>query len=129
MKGNNINVYGFSIGYKDNLDLLRKVLKIYATVTNIDKSENFLRPKLVDVLSFYILLGYSKKTKSIILESLGITVKNLNQINSELNKKKYLVRDIHNFRKQHLSQELNNLKNYFINEEYSKIFLVKFRKN
>lgn len=126
MSKNKINVYGFPVVYNDQLDLLRKVLKIHAVVTNIEKDENFLRPKLVDVLSFYILMGYSSETKDIILESLDITTKNLNQINSELKKKKCLVVDIHNFRNKHLSEELKQLKNYFLEGDYSKIFLIKF---
>lgn len=122
-----INVYGYPVSYSDKLDLLRKVLKVHAVVTNIDKNENFLRPKLVDVLSFYILMDYSKETRDIILDSLDITQKNLNQINSELTKKKYLIRDNNNFRKKHLSKELKMLKKYFLEGDYKKIFLVSFK--
>ena len=122
-----MNVYGFPISYTDELDLLKKVLKINAVVTNINENENYLRPKLVDVLSFYILLGYSKETKDLILESLSINMKNLNQINSELTRKKYLIRDLHNFKKKHLSEELKSLKKYFIEGESAKIFLIKFK--
>lgn len=122
-----INVYGYPVDYSDELDLLRKVLKVHAVVTNIDKDENFLRPMLVKVLSFYILWGYSKETKEIIMDSLEITQKNLNQINSELTKKKYLVRDTHNFRKKYLSKELTMLKNYFLEGDYKKVFLVRFK--
>ena len=120
------SVYGLNIDFKDRLDLLKKILKLHALVTNINKAENYLRPKLVDVLSFYILRGYSKETKDLILASLGITGKNLNQINSELTKKKYLIRDNNNFRKKHLSQELKVLRDYFLEGEYNKIYLVKF---
>lgn len=119
-------IYGYEVSFKDKLDLLRKVLNIHATLTNLNKEKNHLRPKLVDVLSFYILMGYSKETKEMILESMGITVKNLNQINSELTKKGYLVRDTMNFRIKHLSNELKMLKGYFLTGESKKAYLIPF---
>lgn len=121
-----VNVYGIPIKYKDKLDLLKKVLKIYASVININTKKNYLRPRLVDVLAFYILFGYNKKTKELILQSLKMDIKNLNQINSELTKKKFLIRDNNNFTKKHISQELEELNKYFILENTKKIFLIKF---
>ena len=56
-----VNVYGIPIKYKDKLDLLKKVLRIYASVININTKKNYLRPRLVDVLAFYILFGYNGK--------------------------------------------------------------------
>lgn len=126
MNNKSPNVYGFNVSYKDNLDLLRKVLILNATSTNINKGKNYLRPKLVDVLSFYILYDYSKDTKDLIMDSIGITSKNLNQINSELTRKQYLIRDKYNSRIKYLSEELKSLKKYFLEEETSKLFLIKF---
>lgn len=121
-----VNVYGIPIKYKDKLDLLKKVLRIYASVININAKKNYLRPRLVDVLAFYILFGYNKKTKELILQSLKMDIKNLNQINSELTKKKFLIRDSNNYTKKHISKELEELNNYFILEDTKKIFLIKF---
>lgn len=126
MNNKSPNVYGFNVSYKDNLDLLRKVLILNATSTNINKGKNYLRPKLVDVLSFYILYDYSKETKDLIIESLKIKGTNLNQINSELTRKGYLIKDYFNYRRKTLSEELIALKKYFLEEDTSKIFLIKF---
>lgn len=123
------NVYGYGIVYKDQIDLLTKVLKIHSLVTNLKIEESYLRPKLAEVLSFYMLLGYSKETKNVIIESLKITLQNLNQINAELTKKKYLVRDNNNFRKKHLSKELNEFKEFFLSNDLSKILLIKLTKD
>lgn len=124
-----VNVYGIPITYKDKLDLLKKVLRIYASVININTNKNYLRPRLVDVLAFYILFGYTKDTKKLILESLKMDIKNLNQINSELTKKKFLIRDANNFTKKHISKELEGLNDYFILKKTNNIFLVKFIKD
>lgn len=130
MSKNDFNVYGFTLDYKDNWLLVRQILRIYALVTNINKGDNFLRSRLADVLSFYILFDYSKETKNLIIKSLKITNKNLNQINAELTEKKFLIRDLHNFRKKHLSKDLVSLKKYFLDEEnLNKFFLIKMRKD
>ena len=124
-----LNIYGIPLVYRDKLDLLKKVLKVYATLINVNKKGNYLRPRLVDVLAFYILFGYNKETKILIMESLKMDVKNLNQINSELSKKKFLIRDSNNFTKKHISKELDELKNYFLSDDLSKVFAIKFVKN
>lgn len=130
MKSKLPKVYGCSVSYVDKLDMTSKVLNVYACVVNINKGENHLRPRLVQVLAFYLLMSYCNETKQLIQESLGITLKNLNQINSELTKKGYLLRDSRNHRRRHLSKELEIIKNYFVdsNEKTKKIFLMDFLK-
>jgi len=124
-----MNVYGYNLKFKDDLDLLNKILSIYAAIVNLNEGNNHLRPKLVQVISFYILFGYSVDTKNTIMESLNITKKNLNQINSELTRKNYLLRDAFNFRTKHLSKELKEVKSYFLTGNHSKIFLIKLTKS
>ena len=118
-------IFGYTISSKGDLDLLTRVLNIYSVI----QGEKFLRPKLVSVLVFYIKLGYSVATKDIIKESLGIKVENLNQINAELTKKGCLVRDSRNFKLKHLSEDMKELRKYFLEGDFSKILLVKFKKN
>lgn len=121
-------VYAYPVAFRDKLDLLRKVLRVYALVTNIEEEENYLRPRLVDVLSFYILRGYNNETTDLILESLDIKKSNLTQINSELRRKGFLVRDTHNFRKNTVSEEMRLLCEHFIDTKDRKIFLIDFQK-
>lgn len=125
----NLNVYGKRLNFSDKLDLIKKVLQIYAIITDINVKNKFLRPKLIDVLSFYILWGYNIETKDLVLKSLKISEENLNQINYELTKKGFLVRDIYNLRVKNLSEETKKLSNYFLSNELNKIFLIKFDKN
>ena len=123
-----LNIYGYPVKYKDKMDLLQKVLSVHAVVTNIEKGKNYMRPMLVKVIAFYILMGYSKETRDIIKESLNIKGSNLNQINSELTRKGYLVKDYMNFRVKYLSKELHQLKSYFLEGDYVKLFTIKFSK-
>lgn len=115
-------IFGYTVTSKGRLDLLNKMLNIYSAI----QGEKFLRPKLISVLAFYVQFGYSVETKSLIMDSLGIKVENLNQINAELTKKGCLVRDSMNFKLKHLSSDMMELKNYFLKGDYSKILLVKF---
>lgn len=123
-----LKIFGFKITYSDELDLMRKVLNLYAKVINIDKNENFLSPRLINVLSFYVLKGYSSETKTLILDSLGINTTNLNQINAELTRKLFLKMDAYNFRKKHLSDSLIKLREYFLEGEYDKLFMINFNR-
>jgi len=115
-------IFGYTVNSKGNLDLLNKMLNIYSAI----QGEKFLRPKLISVLAFYVQFGYSVDTKVTIMESLGIKVENLNQINAELTKKGCLVRDSMNHKLKHLSKDMKKLQKYFLGGDYSKILLVKF---
>ena len=67
--------------YTDTLDKLTKVLQMYALMINLKIGKIYLRPRLVEVLAFYILRDYSNETKELIIQTLGIEKANLNQIN------------------------------------------------
>lgn len=115
--------------YKDSLDKLTKVLQLYALMINLKVGKIYLRPKLVEVLAFYILKGYSDKTKETIINTLGITKPNLNQINSELTKKGYLRIDQRSYRKKYLSPAMLQIKDYFLNNNDFCLLGFKFEKN
>jgi hypothetical protein len=125
---NGYKIHGSRVEYSDDLDLMKKVLNIYAKIINIDRDDNFLSPRLVNVLSFYMLRGYSKETKKLILESLDINVANLNQINAELTRKGCLERDKYNHSHKNLSPSLEELKNYLMEDAPAKVFVVRFDK-
>ena len=104
----------FKIGFESPLDFFTNVMKVYAVIANIKfKQKNYLRDRDVEVLAFYMTFGFSKETKNLILETFKINAKNLNQLNSELTRKGFLIRDPYNANKRYISQELQMLQNLF----------------
>lgn len=112
----NVKIQYFNLSYSDKLDICRKIMSIYALVINMQQrsKNNFLNQRAADVLAFYMTMGYSKETKNVIVEALDTNIKNLNQINAELTKKMFLIRDPYNAQKRSLSPELQKLKQFFL---------------
>lgn len=125
----NQQLYIMSIPFRNDLSLLKDVLTLYSTIENINMSNSedsptgdfstkktsmYLRPRLVEVLLHYVNSGYSNETKKKIKRILNIDTKNLNQINSELTKKGYLVRYGINDRNRELNTNLKVLRDYFL---------------
>ena len=119
-----VEIFGYKLTFSDDLDLMRKVINLYAKVINIELVGNFICTRHINALSFYVLKGYSKETKTLIKESLGINTTSLNQINAELTKKGFLTHDPYNFRQKHLSENLKGLRKYFMEGDYTKLFMV-----
>lgn len=115
-KGNFESIYGYKLNSSSRLDLMRKSVAVFATLEALRLGEVKIRKKLIDVLTFYVLNGYSRKTKIMITETLKISNDNLTQINAELTKSGYLIRDKNNFRKKSLHPDLERLKKIFIND-------------
>lgn len=109
-------IYGYSLEFSNRLDLMKKAVSVFATLEALKAGEVKIRKKLIDVLSFYALNGYSRETKKMISETLEISTDNLTQINAELTKSGYLLRDRNNFRKKTLHPDLERLKNIFITD-------------
>lgn len=112
----NVKIQYFNLSYSDKLDICRKIMSIYALVINMQQrsKNNFLNQRAADVLAFYMTMGYSKETKNVIVEALDTNIKNINQINAELTKKMFLIRDPYNAQKRSLSPELQKLKQFFL---------------
>ena len=109
-------IYGYTLEFKNRLDLMRKAVAVFATLEALKAGEVKIRKKLVDVLTFYALNGYSVETKNMIIETMGISSDNLTQINSELTKSGYLIRDRNNYRNKSIHPDLERLKNTFMND-------------
>lgn len=108
----------------DDLDKMNRVLSIYSIVVNGNLDAKHLRPKCVQILSYYMLFGYDDDVKRM-LRNTGISVGNLNQINSELTKGGFLIKDEMNFHNRRLSKDLQMLKDYFFDEENkNKIYAI-----
>lgn len=107
-------IYGYTLSFESRLDLMRKAVAVFATLESLKAGEIKIRKKLIDVLAFYALNGYDRATKLMITETLKISNDNLTQINAELTKSGYLIRDRNNLRKKYLHPDLERLKDIFI---------------
>jgi hypothetical protein len=124
-----MKIYNIDIPYKNTYELVKSFLNIYTTsMSDIDENLK-LRPKLIEVLSYYILYGYSDETKEMIIDSVdNMNILNLNQINSELQRKKYLVKDRYKNSLRHLSDSLNSLRLYLNDKSDKKVLLISYSK-
>lgn len=109
-------MYGYALEFGSRLDLMKKAVTVFATLESLKAGEVKIRKKLIDVLTFYALNGYNRETKLMIIETLQISSDNLTQINAELTKSGYLIRDSNNFRKKTLHPDLERLKSVFITD-------------
>ena len=64
------------------MDEILRCIKTYVILKDIKK----LTGRKLEVLSYYLKFGYSKKTKKDIIKGINITDSNLNNINHELRK-------------------------------------------
>ncbi len=112
---------------RNDIELLSKVIRIYSVLKLGDDLDKSLEKNEERVLVYYLKYGYSKDTKKLIIEDLGIKPTYLNTVNCKLDKKGYLIKDKRNKQKKHLSQGLKKLKESFIDME-SQIYFIQFEK-
>ena len=122
------SIYGYQVKTESRLDLMKKSVAIFATLERVRTGQIMIRRKLEDVLAFYALNGYNLETKKMIMETLKISSDNLTQINAELSKKGYLIRDENNYRKKRLHPDILRLKGTLTSpiENMSKAILIRF---
>ena len=122
------SIYGYQVKTESRLDLMKKSVAIFATLERVRTGQIMIRRKLEDVLAFYALNGYNLETKKMIMETLKISSDNLTQINAELSKKGYLIRDENNYRKKRVHPDILRLKDTLTSpiENMSKAILIRF---
>jgi len=119
------NVYVRKMKVNSDLDKINKIVTIFSIIKNGNLGVMHIRPRCVEVLSYYMVFGFNDDTKKL-LYSIGITKPNLDQINSELTKSGYLIRDERNFTHRHFNAELLKIKEYFMDEtNREKMFFIK----
>lgn len=123
-----MNIYAFNSKYTDKLELIRKVLTLNTMVKYVNGGDDKFRPMLINVMSFYCIYGYNDETKDLVIDSLNINRKNLNQINSQLTKAGYLVKDTRNYKRKNLSKEMEAIVDYFVKDDTrkEKLMMIKF---
>lgn len=120
-----MKLYSIDIKFKDSIDLLQKVLTLYSAGVHLNRNNENLRPRLIQILAFYVLKGYSSETKDLILDSIpGLKKSNLNQINSDLLKLGYLEKGKYKNDERTLSKPLMELKQYIETESNGKPFII-----
>lgn len=107
-----MNVYINNVAYRSKQDTCLTALKVYDLLESRKKEIPPSRKGILNVLAYYAIYGYNKPTKKLVRDSLGIKAKNLDQINSELTRKGYLVKDEYNYTNKHLSIEIEKISNY-----------------
>lgn len=117
-------IYFNQLKYKNEMELLRKIIRIYSIVKLNDDLENHEE----EVLMFYFKYGYSPETKEKIKDTLEISAHYLNTINYHLDKKGYLKKDEYNKQKKHLTNDLEELKKAFI-EKGVEVYAIGIKKN
>lgn len=104
------SIYAYPVKTDSRLDLMKKAVAIFATLERVRTGKVKIRRKLEQVLAFYALQGYNTEAKQMITQTLGISSDNLTQINAELTRNGYLIRDKNNFRKKYLHPDILRLK-------------------
>lgn len=127
------DVYYKEVSFSNSYELHRYFLGVYQTLIKTDNGKDYLRPRLIEVMSYYLLFGYSDDTKKMILEQVpDVNYNNLKQINSELQQKGLLDKDKFINNKRYISDSLINMQDYVnkfkTDEDGSPIFLIKFKK-
>jgi hypothetical protein len=112
-------VYRVDVGFRDSLEKIRHAITWFNLTNNLKKGKETLRPRLVEILAYYVMRGYSTETKNFIIKSIPKMKKtNLNQINSELQKLGYLIQDRVRENDRHLHPSLEQLKIYIKDNEF-----------
>lgn len=96
--------------YKNEVDLVNKLLSIYSIVKKNGDLRDFERK----VLNYYIRKGYSTETKDQIRKELGLKQRNLNQTNYHLTNKGYLKQSTKNQKNKSLNKELQEIRDLFV---------------
>lgn len=90
-----------------------RCIKMYAILKNIDK----LAGRKLDVLAYYLISGYNKKTKKDIVKRVKITDSNLNNINHELRKMGVIRKSGYNQAANEISPELLEFKKFVVDKK------------
>lgn len=98
--------YSLDVSYENNARVVDILVMNYAYASKIEPPTK----REIGVLRDYILYGYSSQIKDVISANLGITKDNLNVINSNLEKKGYLVKHPTNQTMRKINKDLEIIK-------------------
>lgn len=103
-----------------DIDEVIRCIKIYVILKDIKK----LTGRKLEVLSYYLKYGFSKKTKKDIIKQIKITDSNLNNVNCELRKMGVINSVGYNQSLNEVSKDLIDFKEFLIDKK-GKYLLIK----
>ncbi|MFT6125915.1 MAG: hypothetical protein ACJAVA_000357 [Flavobacteriaceae bacterium] len=98
---------------------VNRCIKLYVILKDIKK----LTGRKLEVLTYYLILGYSKDTKKFILKGLDITDSNLNNINHELRKMGVIKSVGYNQSNNEVNEDLLAFKKFIVDKKGSYILI------
>lgn len=109
--------------FKNEIELIDKILSIYTIAKYEEKMR--LRPYEKNILIYYVRKGINEETLANVCEDRKIEKNYLHKINKDLRDKGYLVTSETNYRKFHLNDELEDIRENFINKKF-KDYWIRF---
>lgn len=101
------------------MDEILRCIKTYVILKDIKK----LTGRKLEVLSYYLKFGYSKKTKKDIIKGINITDSNLNNINHELRKMGVINSVGYNQSANEVNKELLEFKKFIVDNKGSYVLI------
>lgn len=95
------------------MDEILRCIKLYVILRDIKK----LTGRKLEVLSYYLKFGYSKKTKKDIIKGIKITDSNLNNINHELRKMGVINSVGYNQSSNEVNKDLLDFKSFIVDNK------------
>lgn len=101
------------------MDEILRCIKMYVILRDIKK----LTGRKLEVLSYYLKFGYSKKTKKDVIKGIGITDSNLNNINHELRKIGVINSVGYNQSANEVNEDLLQFKEFIVDKKGSYVLI------
>lgn len=101
------------------MDEIVRCIKMYVILKDIKK----LTGRKLEVLSYYLNFGFSKKTKKDIIRGIKITDSNLNNINCELRKMGVINSVGYNQSANEVNKDLLEFKNFIVDNKGSYVMI------
>lgn len=124
-----IPLYREIITTRDELETIHTAVSILNLSKKLRKEEKTLRPRNIEVLSFFILYGFSKETKKLIQDTLDVKPHTVAQNTTDLVKAGAIYRDMYNQNVYHVNQEYLDLKDFFLEKSNFRLFCIQLQKN
>lgn len=90
-----------------DLELIRKALEVYIIVTDTRQK---LTPSEMNLMVYYMKMGYSEEAKSSYIEDTGMSESGVNVTNNKLRNKGYLIKNKNRFTVSYLAPDIEELR-------------------
>ena len=117
------NIFFDKIKPKNQIDFIESILKVYSAL-NFDDKSNLPKAERT-ILAYYVLHGLTEETLKNVLIDFPKYAKGeyLHQMNKNLRDKGYLIREVNNFKKFHLNEDLLHIRKKFIEDKCKSYYI------